>query len=102
MFGGTLFVNRLLSYRGLHGSNLMPTPRLFSAYQQRHELGTHNIAPTAKRDAVQAFLANGGYKLFQPGRLLKIFEAHLDEETLAELVEVLAQSTSALNGPSRP
>jgi glycosyltransferase involved in cell wall biosynthesis len=94
MFGGTLFVNRMLSYRGLHGSNLMHTPRLFSAYQQRHELGTHNIAPTAKRDAVQAFLANGGYKLFQPGRLLKIFEAHLDEETLAEFVEVLAQGAS--------
>jgi glycosyltransferase involved in cell wall biosynthesis len=92
MFGGTLFVNRMLSYRGLHGSNLMHTSRLFSAYQQRHELGTHNIALTAKRDAAQAFLANGGYKLFQPGRLLKIFEAHLDEETLAELVEVLAQS----------
>ena len=94
MFGGTLFVNRMLSYRGLHGSNLMHTPRLFSAYQQRHELGTHNIAPAAKRDAVAAFLANGGYKLFQPGRLLKIFEAHLDEETLAELVEVLAQRAS--------
>lgn len=97
MFGGTLFVNRMLSYRGLHGSNLMHTPRLFSAYQQRHELGTPNIAPRAKRDAAQAFLANGGYKLFQPGRLLKILEAHLDEETLAELVEILAEKARSKN-----
>lgn len=91
MFGGTLFVNRVLSYRGLHGSNLMHTPRLFSAYQQRHERGIGNIAPQAKLDALNAFFANDGHRLFQPERLLKILQAHLDTDSLAQIVETLAQ-----------
>lgn len=91
MFGGTLFVNKVLSYRGLHGSNLMHTPRYFSAYQQRHERGIQNIAPQAKLDALNAFFANDGHRLFQPERLLKIFQAHLDTDTLAEMVETLAE-----------
>jgi glycosyltransferase involved in cell wall biosynthesis len=91
MFGGTLFVNRVLSYRGLHGANLMHTPRLFSAYQQRHERGVANVAPQAKRDALNAFFANDGHRLFQPERLLKILQAHLDTETLASMIETLAE-----------
>jgi glycosyltransferase involved in cell wall biosynthesis len=91
MFGGTLFVNRVLSYRGLHDSNLMHSPRLFSAYQQRHERGTSNIAPRAKLDALNAFFANDGHRLFQPERLLKILQAHLDTESLAEIIETLAE-----------
>jgi glycosyltransferase involved in cell wall biosynthesis len=93
MFGGTLFVNRMLAYRGLHAANLMHTSRVFSAYQQRHELGTPDVAPQAKRDAVQAFLANGGHRLIKPDRLLKILEAHLDEAALADVVEILAQGS---------
>jgi hypothetical protein len=92
MFGGTLFVNKVLSYRGLHGSNLMHTPRFFSAYQQRHERGTANIAPRAKLDALNSFFANDGHRLFQPERLLKILQAHLDTESLAQLIEVLADN----------
>lgn len=91
MFGGTLFVNRVLSYRGLHGGNLMHSPRLFSAYQQRHERGTLNVAPRAKLDALNAFFANDGHRLFQPERLLKILQAHLDTESLADIVETLAE-----------
>jgi glycosyltransferase involved in cell wall biosynthesis len=91
MFGGTLFVNRVLSYRGLHDANLMHTPRFFSAYQQRHERGTDNIAPRAKLDALNAFFANDGHHLFQPERLLKILQAHLDTETLAAMIETLAE-----------
>jgi glycosyltransferase involved in cell wall biosynthesis len=91
MFGGTLFVNRVLSYRGLHGSNLMHTSRLFSAYQQRHERGIANIAPQAKLDALNAFFANDGHRLFQPARLLKILQAQLDTDSLADIVETLAQ-----------
>jgi glycosyltransferase involved in cell wall biosynthesis len=90
MFGGTLFVNRVLSYRGLHGANLMHTPRLFSAYQQRHERGVGNIAPQAKLDALNAFFANDGHRLFQPERLLKILQAHLDTDSLAAMIETLA------------
>lgn len=91
MFGGTLFVNRVLSYRGLHGSNLMHTPRLFSAYQQRHERGVANIAPQAKLDVLNAFFANDGHRLFQPERLLKILQAHLDTDSLAIIIETLAE-----------
>jgi len=91
MFGGTLFVNRVLSYRGLHGSNLMHTSRLFSAYQQRHERGIANIAPQAKLDALNAFFANDGHRLFQPARLLKILQAQLDTDSLADIVETLAE-----------
>jgi glycosyltransferase involved in cell wall biosynthesis len=90
MFGGTLFVNRVLSFRGLHGTNLMHTPRLFSAYQQRHERGVGNIAPQAKLDALDAFFANDGHRLFQPERLLKILQAHLDTDSLANMIETLA------------
>jgi glycosyltransferase involved in cell wall biosynthesis len=95
MFGGTLFVNRVLSYRGLHGSNLMHTPRLFSAYQQRHERGVANIAPQAKLDALNAFFANNGHRLFQPERLLKILQAHLDTETLSGMIETLAEKAKS-------
>ena len=91
MFGGTLFVNRVLSYRGLHGSNLMHTARYFSAYQQRHERGVQNVARQAKLDAIDAFFANDGHRLFQPERLLKILQAHLDTEALADVVETIAE-----------
>jgi hypothetical protein len=69
----------------------MHTPRLFSAYQQRHERGVANVAPQAKRDALNAFFANDGHRLFQPERLLKILQAHLDTETLASMIETLAE-----------
>lgn len=91
MFGGTLFINRVLSYRGLHGSNLMHTARYFSAYQQRHERGIQNVARQAKLDAIDAFFANDGHRLFQPERLLKILQAHLDTEALAQIVETIAE-----------
>jgi glycosyltransferase involved in cell wall biosynthesis len=95
MFGGTLFVNKVLSYRGLHGLNLMHTPRYFSAYQQRHERGVQNVARQAKLDALNAFFANDGHRLFQPERLLKILQAQLDTEALAEMVETLAERAKA-------
>lgn len=91
MFGGTLFVNKVLSYRGLHGSNLMHTARYFSAYQQRHERGIQNVARQAKLDAVDAFFANDGHRLFQPERILKILQAHLDTEALGDIVETIAE-----------
>jgi glycosyltransferase involved in cell wall biosynthesis len=91
MFGGTLFVNRVLAHRGLHGSNLMHTPRYFSAFQQRHDRGVQNVARQAKLDAIDAFFANDGHRLFQPERLLKILQAHLDTEALAKMVETLAE-----------
>jgi glycosyl transferase family 2 len=91
MVGGTLFVNKVLSYRGLHGSNLMHTARYFSAYQQRHERGVQNVAREAKLDAIDAFFANDGHRLFQPERLLKILQAHLDTDALAGIVETIAE-----------
>jgi len=98
MFGGTLFVNRVLSYRGLHGSNLMHTARYFSAYQQRHERGIQNVARQAKLDATEAFFANDGHRLFQPERLLKILQAHLDTEALAEIIETIAERAKINQG----
>jgi glycosyltransferase involved in cell wall biosynthesis len=98
MFGGTLFVNRVLAYRGLHDANLMHTPRYFSAYQQRHEKGVSNIAPHAKLDALNAFFANDGHRLFQPERLLKIMQAHLDTETLSGMIEIWAEKAKRTEG----
>jgi glycosyltransferase involved in cell wall biosynthesis len=91
MFGGTLFVNSVLAYRGLHASNLMHTPRYFSAYQQRHDRGVANIAHRAKLDALDAFFVNDGHRLFQPERLLKIVQTHFDTETLAGMIDIWAE-----------
>ena len=99
MFGGTLFINRVLAYRGLHGSNLMHTPRFFSAYQQRHDREVQNVARQAKLDAIDAFFANDGHRLFQPERLLKILQAHLDTEALSDMVEILAERAKLKQAP---
>jgi hypothetical protein len=44
---------------------------------------------------LNAFFANNGHRLFQPERLLKILQAHLDTETLSGMIETLAEKAKS-------
>lgn len=86
MLGGSLLLRQPLVYRGVHDSNDFLAPVIFSMFQKQEKQGAIFRSDMAKRDVVEAFLANGGLDWFSASDLAEIINAHFTIDEIAKLV----------------
>lgn len=91
MLGGTMMLQQPLVYRGVHQSNDFISNSIFSIFQRQARPDANFRSDLAKRDAFEAFLANGGMELFSEENVLEVIKAQF---TGNELNKLLAQVPS--------
>jgi glycosyltransferase involved in cell wall biosynthesis len=86
MMGGTILLQQPLVYRGLHQSNDFISNSIFSMFQRQANPNANFRSDLAKRDALQAFLANGGLELFSLGNIQSVIHAQFSGPEFASLL----------------
>lgn len=82
MLGGSLFVDEVLSWRGVHATNPAHPEIVFSEFQVALKDGFPSRADGLKKAAVDSFLANGARKYLTVASLGEILTTHFDSATL--------------------
>jgi glycosyltransferase involved in cell wall biosynthesis len=85
MLGGTIFIEKPLVYRQLHGKNAWMTENYFSMDQIRYRPGAEQNSEVCKRDSAAAFLENGARDLFERRYLSKLLYRHFSRDSLKSL-----------------
>ena len=86
LLGGTLFVDEVLSWRGLHNGNAVAAVRHFSTFQRRLQLDSLDPTLTIKFFVAKTILENDCLTHLTPDRLLKTLKAHFSTEELRALL----------------
>lgn len=91
MLGGTILLREPLVYRGLHGHNDFISNRIFSMWQVHEREGAVAMSDEVKIDVVQAFIQNGGLKLFSLDSFSEVITAHFRGEHMQKLLAAVPQ-----------
>lgn len=84
LIGGTLYLDRVLSWRGLHENNTVESDRLFSKYQKRQRDDFDEICRNLKWAAFKSFILNGGADHLTPANFGEIVTSHFPSELIYE------------------
>ncbi|MFO1033770.1 MAG: glycosyltransferase family 2 protein [Hyphomicrobiales bacterium] len=76
MLGGTLFVDEVLSYRGLHRDNSAESPLVIATRQNRHRPEFDDISRKIRNFVMHTLMANGNAAKLLPQDLAKVLQAH--------------------------
>ena len=86
MIGGTLYVDEVLSWRGIHGRNTAESDQIFSRDQKRHRTDFDAIAAKLgselKWASLRSFLRNDGWKHLTAANFGEIVTAHFKGKEL--------------------
>jgi hypothetical protein len=86
MLGGTLFIDEVLSWRGLHKENAYETPWVVSGKQVRHRPSFEDTSQAIRRLAMETMLANGRANTLPVKILARTLSAHFSAEVVKELL----------------
>lgn len=75
MLGGTMLLRQPLVYRGLHSENDFIAQSVFSMFQKKGKPNAVFRSDMARRDVIEAFLANGGLEWFSVENLRGVIQA---------------------------
>lgn len=85
--GGTLFVDEVLSWRGLHKDNAAESPWVFSSKQVRHRPSFVDSSKAIRRFAVETLLENGRAKMIPVKLLAQSLSAHFSNDVIDEMLK---------------
>ncbi|MEQ1519491.1 MAG: glycosyltransferase family A protein [Usitatibacteraceae bacterium] len=88
ILGGTLFVDELLSWRGLHKDNAAESPWVVSSKQIRHRPSFVDSSKSIKRFAIETMLENGRAKTIPTKLLASTLDASYSKEEIKSLLQV--------------
>lgn len=86
MLGGTMLLRQPLVYRGIHDSNDFIAPAIFSMFQKQGKPNAIFRSHMAKRDVIEAFLANGGLERFSVGNVQGVLQAQFSGTEIAKMI----------------
>jgi Glycosyl transferase family 2 len=86
MLGGTLFLDDLLSWRGVHGGNVAATDKHFSRFQNRQWTAFVDHSTLIKAHAIQSMLANGAAEYLKMPEFAETLKAHMQPPELKLLL----------------
>ncbi len=82
IIGGTLFVDKLLSWRGIHASNSVRVGYLFNQDQVRLKEEFIDHTEDLKKEAINSFFNNGGHRLLPVASLGELMTTHFSSDEL--------------------
>lgn len=86
LIGGTLMIDEVLSWRGLHDSNTAESEYVVSLHQHRHRPEFVDATKEVKLFAADSLLLNGGSRMFRKGRLRKTLTSQFSPDEITVLV----------------
>jgi glycosyltransferase involved in cell wall biosynthesis len=86
MLGGTLFLDRVLSWRGVHEDNTARVRHHFSSTQSRLKKEFVDFTAPLKVLAMDSALRHGAWRYFTATGLAEILNAHFNREQLGDLL----------------
>ena len=86
MLGGTLFVDELLSWRGLHKENSVEVEGVIYSNQNHHRANFDDISSEVKTFAMKTLLENGTFRYLRKKDMANVLRSHFDKKTIAELL----------------
>lgn len=86
LMGGTLFIDEVLSWRGIHSANAVESDKHFSSYQKRHQLEFLDTTLTIKLFVMKTILENDCLMHLKPDRLLSTLVSHFSVNQLEGLL----------------
>jgi Glycosyl transferase family 2 len=85
--GGTLFVDKVLSWRGIHADNAVETERLVSSEQRRHKPSFTDTSRAIKLLAAHTLVENGAFANIKEKTLARMLNAQFSKAELADLLK---------------
>lgn len=82
IIGGTLFVDKLLSWRGVHASNSVRVGYLFNQDQVRLKEDFIDHTNDLKKEAINSFFNNGGHRFLPVASLGELMTTHFSSDEL--------------------
>ncbi len=93
MLGGTLFIDEVLSWRGIHARNAVEVPWLVSREQQRHRAEFIDDSKKIRRFVAQTMIDNGSFFQLREEMLVATLSKNF---ALGELKQLLAKQPALL------
>jgi len=86
MLGGTLFVDEILSWRGLHSDNVAESPWVISHKQFRHRPTFVDLTKEIRRLAMETLLSSGHAEQLRVEILAQTLTSHFKRDVVDELL----------------
>lgn len=86
MLGGTLFVDEVLSWRGLHKDNAAEASWVTNSKQNRHRPSFDDVSTQVKFFAAQTLFENGTVSYMRPYVMGKMLKAHFSTDDVEKLL----------------
>ncbi len=85
LLGGTLYVDKALSWRGIHGDNAVESETLISIEQRRHKPEFKDPSQKIKLFAARTIIENGTLRKVKDPKLSQVFNSHFSKSEILEL-----------------
>jgi glycosyltransferase involved in cell wall biosynthesis len=86
MLGGSLFVDEVLSWRGIHEANSVENSRIVSSRQRRHKNTFEDLSEDIRFFAAKTLVENGSFRTLPNTVLVNTLRANFQRHQLKELV----------------
>jgi glycosyltransferase involved in cell wall biosynthesis len=85
MLGGTLFVDEVLSWRGIHSGNAVETEFLVSSRQKKHNAKFEDTSQEIRLFAAQTLVENKSFRMLKNSLLKTVLSANFSKTELDKL-----------------
>jgi glycosyltransferase involved in cell wall biosynthesis len=96
MLGGSLFVDEVLSWRGIHEANSVENSKVISSRQRRHKSSFEDLSEDIRFFAAKTLVENGSFRTLPNTVLVNTLRANFQRHQLSELAALDAELSQIL------